>query len=200
MTASKKTSAPRKTAATSRTRRDDAPEARGVRGVAEDAERVGETGLISTDEMEQIIKDEFEQTSLPNPPAISGYHLVWLTTTSQYDSISKRARLGYTPVNRSELPKFDPSNGQSLGGYEGFVTCNEMVLHKIPVARYKMIMNYFHHKKPLEDEASIVTKVQEAGGADTRDSQGRSLIEVEGGIQDLERNVQRAPKAGVFSD
>lgn len=198
MATSKKPSAPRKTAA-SRTKRIDDPEARGVRGVAEDAERVGETGLMSTDELEKIIRDEFEQTSLPNPPAIPGYHLCWLTTTSQYDSISKRTRLGYSPVRAAEVPGFDPSNGQSLGGYEGFVTCNEMVLFKIPEARYKIIMNYFHHKKPLEDESNIVAQVKQATGDTAEDSKGRSLVEIEGGLKDLERHVQTAPKAGMFS-
>lgn len=198
MATTKKTTASRQSAA-ERTHRVDDPEVRGVRGVSEDAERTGETGLISAEDLERIIQDEFEHTSLPNPPAIADQHLCWLTTTSQYDSVSKRARLGYRPVTRAELPNFDPSNGQSLGGYEGFVTCNEMVLHKIPVARYKVIMNYFHHKKPLEDEASIVAKVLNGGGAEARDSKGRPLMEVGDGIEDMERNVQRTPAVGSFS-
>lgn len=185
--------------AASRTRRNDDPDVRGVRGVAEDAERTGDDGLISTADMEQIIRDEFEQVSLPSPPPMSGYHLCWLTTTSQYDSISKRSRLGYSPVRQEEVPGFDPSNGQSLGGYSGFVTCNEMVLHKIPLVRYKVIMNYFHHKKPLEDEAGIVTKVTKEGAAGEKDSKGRPLVKPEDGFEDLERTVQRTPEAGQFS-
>lgn len=185
--------------AASRTRRDDDPEVRGVRGVAEDAERTGDDGLLSTAEMEKIIRDEFEQVSLPNPPDMPGFHTCWLTTTSQYDSISKRARLGYTPVRLEEVPGFDPSNGQTLGGYSGFVTCNEMVLHKIPLVRYRVIMNYFHHKKPLEDEAGIVAKAKEGVGREAVDSKGRSLVHPEDGIEDLERAVQRTPEVGTFS-
>lgn len=185
--------------AASRTRRVDDPEARGVRGIAEDAERVGDTGLISDEDLEQIIRDEFEHTSLPNPPVMPGYHLCWLTTTSQYDSMSKRSRLGYTPVRTGELPGFDPSNGQALGGYESFVTCNEMVLCKIPEQRYRILMNYFHHKKPLEDEGTIVTKALSGGGAKSRDAKGRSLVETGDGIDDLERAVSRTPEHGSFS-
>lgn len=192
--------ASRAQSAATRTRRNDDPEVRGVRGVAEDAERTGDDGLLSTAEMEQIIRDEFEQTSLPNPPAIPGFHVCWLTTTSQYDSISKRGRLGYTPVRMEEVPGFDPSNGQTLGGYSGFVTCNEMVLHKIPLQRYKVIMNYFHHKKPLEDEAGIVAKATKGlNDAPARDSKGRPLVELEDGMVELERTVQRTPEAGSFS-
>lgn len=196
--ATSKKMAPRQAAAT-RTRRGDDPDARGVRGVAEDAERAGDEGLLSVDELEKLIRDEFEHTSLPNPPVIPGYHLCWLTSTSQYDSIAKRTRLGYQPVQSSEVPNFDPSNGQSLGGYEGFVTCNEMVLFKIREDRYKIIMNYFHHKRPLEDEESIIRKVKEATDGNMADSAGKSILEVEGGIKDLERHVKTAPKAGVFS-
>lgn len=199
MATAKKTTS-RATSAASRTRREDDPEVRGVRGVAEDAERTGDDGLLSTADLEKIIRDEFEQVSLPNPPELPGFHVCWLTTTSQYDSISKRSRLGYTPVRMEEVPGFDPSNGQSLGGYSGFVTCNEMVLHKIPMVRYRVIMNYFHHKKPLEDEAGIVAKATKGVGEEAvRDSKGRSLVEPEDGIKDLERTVQRTPEVGSFS-
>lgn len=199
MATAKKT-APRQQSAASRTRRDDDLEVRGVRGVAEDAERTGDDGLLSTEEMEQIIRDEFEQVSLPNPPELSGFHLCWLTTTSQYDSISKRARLGYTPVRLEEVPGFDPSNGQSLGGYSGFVTCNEMVLHKIPMVRYKVIMNYFHHKKPLEDETGMVAKATSGlNDAPVRDSKGRSLVTPEDGFKDLDERVKQTPEVGSFS-
>ena len=126
-----------------RTKIGGALDIRGDRG-AEDDER-GTSGLTSDDEFEKFMEAEFTQTALPNPPALAGFHLVWLTTASQYDSIAKRQRLGYTPVRQSEMPGFDASNGQTLAGYDGHVTCNEMVLFKIPRRRYQQIMAFFHH-------------------------------------------------------
>jgi hypothetical protein len=46
-----------------------------------------------------------------------GWHLCWLTTTSAYDTIQKRMRLGYSAV-RLGVPGFDPSNGKPLAGHE----------------------------------------------------------------------------------
>lgn len=178
--------------------RGSSPEVRGDRGVAEDAERT-EMGALSQDELEKLIVSEFEQTALPQPPAIPGWHLCWLTTQSQYDTIQKRQRLGYKPVRRDEVPGFDPSNGQSLTDFQGFVTCNEMVLFKIPDDRYQAIMKYFHHKKPLEEEAGVVANIEAAQGKS--DSEGRQLGSTEGdGINDLATSVEQARKANpVFA-
>lgn len=192
-----KVTAPTGSRADERLVRSGAPEVRGDRGVAEDAARAGDTGLLSLDELENLIKSEFEQTVLPDAPKIPGYHICWLTSGSQYDTLAKRQRLGYTAVRRSELPGFDPSNGQQLQGHEGIITCNEMVLHKIPEAHYQAIMRYFHHKRPLEDEQSILAKSKELseGG---QDSSGKDLMSVEGdGIKDLEARVRRDERSAV---
>ena len=192
-----KVSAPAGSRADERLVRSGAPEVRGDRGVAEDAARAGDSGLLSLDELENLIKSEFEQTVLPNAPAIPGFHVCWLTTSSQYDTLAKRQRLGYSPVRRSELPGFDPSNGQQLQGHEGIITCNEMILHKIPETHYQAIMRYFHHKRPLEDEQSILAKSKnlEEGG---QDSSGKKLMTVEGdGIEDLEVRVRRDERSAV---
>ena len=122
------------------------------------------SGLQSEADFERFLEDEFTQTALPNAPMIPGYHVCWLTTASQYDSVFKRQRLGYELVRRSELNGFDASNGQSLGGYEGFITCNEMVLAKIPETRYQAIMKFFHHTKPLQEEEGSVDKMNKVGG------------------------------------
>jgi len=149
------------------------------------------------DELEQLIKSEFEQTVLPDAPKIPGFHVCWLTSSSQYDTIAKRQRLGYTPVRRSELPNFDPSNGQQLQGHEGTITCNEMVLHKIPDTHYQAIMRYFHHKRPLEDEQNILAKSKQMEEG-TNDSSGKKLMSVEGdGISDLEVRVKRDERSAV---
>lgn len=172
-----------------RTKIGGALDIRGDRG-AEDAER-GTSGLSSDDEFEKFMEAEFTQTALPNPPALQGYHLVWLTTTSQYDSIQKRQRLGYTPVRQSEMPGFDASNGQSLAGYDGHITCNEMVLFKIPMQRYQQIMAFFHHKKPIEEEEGIVGKFND---------QGERLKDSDDGVEAMEKEMaMQRRKTPTFS-
>lgn len=164
-----------------RTKIDAGAAIRGDRG-AEDDDR-DNTGLVSDDSFEKFMEAEFTQTALPNPPALRGYHLVWLTTNSQYDSIHKRQRLGYQPVRQSEMPDFDASGGQSLAGYDGFVTCNEMVLFKIQEDRYQKIMAYYHHKKPLEEEEGVIGRFNDKGERlDDRDD-GVDAMEKEAAIQ-----------------
>lgn len=153
-----------------------APELRGDRG-AEDDDR-GTSGLVSDDAFDKFMEAEFTQTALPTAPPLPGYHLVWLTTSSQYDSVQKRMRLGYTAVRQSEMPGFDASNGQTLAGYDGFVTCNEMVLFKIEQKRYQQIMGFYHHRKPLEEEEGIVGKFND---------QGERLKDKDDGIEEMEK-------------
>ena len=177
----------------SRITRDAAPTTRGERGVVEDTSRSEPTGLLSSDELDKLIADEFEQTALPNAPTRNGFHRVWLTSASQYDSLQKRERLGYRPVTRASEPQFDPSNGQRLVGHENYITCNEMVLFEIEEQRYQAIMSYFHHKKPMEEEAAIVNTIKDQ--AARKDSSGKQLGSSEGdGINELETGVQYAQR------
>lgn len=164
-----------------RTKIGGALDIRGDRG-AEDTERET-SGLTSDDDYEKFLEGEFTQTALPNPPQLKGQHLVWLTTASQYDSIQKRQRLGYTAVRQSEMPGFDASNGQSLAGYDGHVTCNEMVLFKIDEKKYQMMMGLFHHKKPLEEEEGIVGKFNSSGERLNDNADGVAAMEAEAAIQ-----------------
>ena len=176
----------------SRIKQGGAPEVRGDRG-AEDVEDVvgRDSGLLSeSDEFERMLQDEFSQTALPSPPMLPGYHLVWLTTTSQYDNIGKRQRLGYTPVRQSELPGFDPSNGQTLEGYDSLVHCNEMVLFKIPEQKYQQIMGFFHHKKPMEEEEGVVSRFN---------SQGERLKDADDGVTAIERELAEKRKMPTFA-
>lgn len=180
-----------------RTRRDPASDVRGDRGITEDLEREG-TGLISDDDLDKIIAAEFEQTALPEPPPLPGWHLCWCSTTSQYDSLQKRQRLGYMPVRRDEMPGFDASNGANLANFEGFVTCNEMILCKIAEPRYQALMRYFHHKRPLQEEEAIIAKT-DAAKQELEDRSGRKLVQSEGmdGMEDLERSVRVAQARGA---
>lgn len=150
-----------------------------------------ESGLQSEADFDRFLEDEFTQNALPTAPLIPGYHVCWLTTASQYDSVFKRQRLGYELVRKSELAGFDASNGQSLGGYEGFVTCNEMVLAKIPEARYQAIMRFFHHTKPLQEEEGAVDKMNKVGG--------ERVSEEDDGVLAAQREMEAKRKAPHFA-
>jgi hypothetical protein len=149
-----------------------------------------EDKFISTQERRRMWSDEWTQSALPKLPDLPGWHLCWLSTTNSYDSIDKRIRLGYVPVKADELPGFDNYRVKA-GEHIGFVACNEMLLHKIPIEVYQDIMQQMHHELPNDEADKIRVQVENLQGA--RDSSGKSLTQVEGeGFGDLDRNV-RAP-------
>lgn len=168
--------------------RDSGSDVRGDRGYEEDPAR---EVPLTDDELEAMIAAEFDQNRLPTPPKMPGWHLCWLTTTSQYDSIHNRIRIGYQLVRQDELPGFDPSAGQGLERFPGVVTCNEMVLGKIDERRYQAIMRIAHHKKPLEGEEGIINSIHSAA----RDSSGKKLVHIDkddDGMTNMEADIKRA--------
>lgn len=180
---------------TGRTGRSAAPEVRGELGVSQDIERTGEA--LSDDEFELMLQNDFDDSRLPKVPEIPGYHCCWLTTSSPYDPLPKRHKLGYTPVRRADVPGYTGSDVAQMAGFEDVVTCNEMVLHKIPMARYQMLMAHYHHRKPLEDESATIDKIKD-GNKQTSDRSGRALGSAEGdGLSTLEQNVERGRRVKV---
>lgn len=137
-----------------RLRRDDAAGGRESRASA-DTERTQKDGTVfSAPERMRNFRDEWTQNALPNPPAIPGYHLCWLSTTNNYDPIHKRMRMGYEPVKVEEVEGFETYKMKS-GEFEGFVAVNEMILFKIQTPIYQEMMSYFHHEQPLEEEEML---------------------------------------------
>jgi hypothetical protein len=135
-------------------------------------------------------RDKWQNSALPDLPkdAIPGFHLCWLSTTNQYDSIDKRLALGYEPVKAAELGKgFESLGKMSSGKFEGCVSCNEMVLFKIPEEIYQEVMRMLHLEDPLEHQRNITASVrsnsQEGKG-------GRSILE--GGILEMEKEAAKA--------
>lgn len=135
-------------------------------------------------------RDKWQNSALPELPkdAIPGFHLCWLSTTNQYDSIDKRLALGYEPVKAAELGKgFESLGKMSSGKFEGCVSCNEMVLFKIPEEIYQEVMRMLHLEDPLEHQRNITASVrsnsQEGKG-------GRSILE--GGILEMEKEAAKA--------
>jgi len=161
----------------------------------ERAQEVADRTTANADDIQrrerlEAFRDKWQNSALPDIPrdAIPGFHLCWLSTTNQYDSIDKRVALGYEPVKAAELGKgFESLGKMSSGKFEGCVSCNEMVLFKLPEEVYQEVMRMLHLEDPLEHQRNITAQVrstsQEGKG-------GRSILE--GGILEMEKEASRA--------
>ena len=148
------------------------------RGATADASRASpEEKFASSQERRRMFRSEWTQEALPNPPEIPGFHLCWLSSTSQYDPIHKRLQMGYTPVKAEELPGFENYRVKA-GEMEGFVACNEMILYKLPEEVYQDIMAEMHHYAPMDEQEKI--KVQQDQLLNAKDSNGKRLGQIEG--------------------
>ena len=152
---------------------------------------------ISKKERVAAFRDKWQNSALPDlpPGIIPGFHLCWLSSTNNYDSIDKRMALGYEPVKASELGKgFENLGKMSSGKFEGCVSCNEMVLFKLPDEIYQEVMKMLHLEDPLEHQRNITAQVrstaQEGKG-------GRSILE--GGILEMEKETAKANSNIRFS-
>ena len=141
-------------------------------------------------ERAEAFRDRWQNSALPDLPAgvIPGFHLCWLSTTNNYDSIDKRMALGYEPVKAAELGKgFEALGKMNSGKFEGCVSCNEMVLFKLPEEIYQEVMRMMHLEDPLEHQRNITASVrntaQEGKG-------GRSILE--GGILEMDKEAAKA--------
>jgi hypothetical protein len=163
---------------------------------SEDASRrAPEDKFISTQERRKMWSEEWTQSALPKLPEFDGWHLCWLSTSNSYDSIDKRIRLGYVPVKSEELPGYEDYRVKA-GEHVGYISCNEMLLFKLPMDVYQEIMMHMHHEMPQEEAEKIRVQVEQLQGA--RDSNGKSLVGVEG--EGMMGNFDRQPnRTPVFS-
>ena len=145
---------------------------------SEDHSRLpAEESFASTQDIDQMWIDEWTQSALPKVPDIPGFHLCWLSTTNSYDTIDKRIRLGYTPVLADELPGFENYRVKA-GEHVGHISCNEMLLFKIPMDLYQRVMTHFHYQKPMEATQAIMERMEELQQG--VDSSGHRLLKTEG--------------------
>ena len=160
----------------------------------EASHKAPEDKFISAQERRKMWSEEWTQSALPKLPNVDGWHLCWLSTTNSYDSIDKRIRLGYVPVKSEELPGYEDYKIKS-GEYVGYISCNEMLLFKLPMDIFQEVMTYQHHDKPREEADKIRVQIESLQGQ--RDSNGKSLVNVEGeGIGGIEQQPSKTP---VFS-
>ena len=164
------------------------------RSNGEASHAAAEDKFISTQERRKMWSEEWTQSALPKLPNMDGWHLCWLSTTNSYDSIDKRVRLGYVPVKADEIPGLNQHRVKA-GEYIGYISCNEMLLFKIPMDIYQQLMTYQHHDLPREEAEKVKVQMENLQGQ--RDSNGRPLLSVEGeGFGSFEQQPNIAP---VFS-
>ena len=162
----------------------------------EDAERASDEGTsMSVEQRRAAIRSEFLQEALPRVPDVPGFHLCWLSTTNGYDPVHKRMRLGYMPVRAEELEGFE-SLKMASGEFAGAISCNEMVLFKIPLELYEMIMQEFHHNMPLEEEEALRQQLVRDTDVDSKGKKLGQITEDSDGFDDL--GARRA-RQGVFA-
>lgn len=147
------------------------------RGSEDDSRAAPEDKFVSTQDRKRMWSEEWTQSALPKLPSLSGWHLCWLSTTNSYDSIDKRIRLGYVPVKSEELPGYEDYRVKA-GEHVGYISCNEMLLFKLPMDVFQEVMTHMHYDKPREESEKIRVQVEQLQGA--RDSNGKSLVQVEG--------------------
>ena len=115
---------------------------------------VTESRELSEDERVAMFRQQFFQSSLPDLPAIPGWHMCWLTTNNPRDSIQMRIRLGYEPVKADDVPGWEYATLKT-GDWQGFIGVNEMLAFKLPLSLYEKYMREAHHDAPLREEEKL---------------------------------------------
>lgn len=132
---------------------------------------------LTAAERRAMLRAEWQQDVLPNPPSVPGWHHCWLSTTNSTDPIYRRQQKGYELVKASEIPGWTQYR-VNQGEFEGLIACNEMILAKIPEHLYQDIMTYLHHELPNGEEELLRANAEQ--GLSGQDSDGRDLGQIEG--------------------
>lgn len=151
---------------------------------------VAENRTLSEDERVEMFRQQHFNDVLPNLPDIPGYHVCWLSTTHQADTIPRRMRLGYEPVRIDEAPDLRFAN-QKTGEYAGMIAVNEMVAFKVPESLYLRYMEIAHHDEPNRQVEAIISEQDRL-----REQAERAGAAVEEG--DGNAALRRGPSRGEF--
>lgn len=165
----------------------------GRRSREADDRAVTERRDLSDDDRIDMFRQTLFNDVLPDLPPIPGYHVCWLSTSHQSDSLAKRHRLGYTPIQAHEVPGMEYAS-QKTGEYGGLIMINEMLAHKLPMNLYMAYMQEAHHRQPAEQASMIAATVDAHKEQAARD--GGEIMEGDG-MDELRR---AAPTRGVFSE
>jgi len=126
---------------------------------------------LSDDDRMEIFRNTFMQAALPTLPPIPGYHLCWVSTTNERDTVPLRLNLGYQLVQAEEVMGWRGGNITSIksGEYTGCVNHNEMIAMKIRQDLYERYMQEVHHNAPAAEDQKLVYQAERIA------DEGRSL-------------------------
>jgi len=136
---------------------------------------------VSDDDRLRMFQEQMFNDALPDIPKIPGYHVCWLTTTNQRDSIQRRTQLGYEPVRPEDAPGLEFATVNS-GEMAGLISVNEMVAYKLPDRLYQAFMKEAHYSAPLREEQKLADTADQIRQEAERS--GSRIIEGEG-MEDL---------------
>ena len=108
----------------------------------------------------RLFQEDHYQAALPDLPKKDGYHMCWLSTTSQSSPIPRKIKLGYKLCTPADIPGWDFHLIKG-GAYEGYIGVNEMIAAMIPLSLYKQYMRISHYQLPNEQEGAIIDKADE---------------------------------------
>lgn len=149
--------------------------------------QVTERRDVSDDDRLRMFQEQMFNDALPDIPPIPGYHVCWLTTTNQRDSIQRRAQLGYEPVRPEDAPGLEFAT-MNTGEQSGLIAVNEMVAYKLPDRLYQAFMKEAHYSAPLREEQKLA---EVADSIRAQAERSKSRIDEEEGMEDLRLSAPR---------
>lgn len=152
---------------------------------------VTERREVSDDDRLRMFQEQMFNDALPDIPTIPGYHVCWLTTTNQRDSIQRRTQLGYEPVRPEDAPGLEFAT-VNTGELAGLIAVNEMVAYKLPNHLYQGFMKEAHYLAPLREEQRLTDTADQIRNEAERS--GSRIVEGDG-VEDLRHP---APRLGDF--
>jgi hypothetical protein len=147
---------------------------------------------ISEDDRLAMFRMQLYNDALPNIPDIPGYHVCWLTTTNNGDTIQHRLRLGYELIRAEDAPGMDLVTMQT-GEYAGCVAVKEMIAAKLPLSLYYRYMQEAHHDAPLREEDKLAETAQLM--REQAERSGGRLLEGDG-MSEMRDHI---PRKGIFA-
>lgn len=149
---------------------------------------VSENRELSDEERIELFRTQHFQHVLPDLPKIAGYHVCWLSTTNQSDSIHHRQRLGYEPIKSEDVPgwAFDTFSLKT-GEYAGLIAINEMVAFKVKDSLYQAYMTQAHHTMPAQQDEKLIHDVEQYNALLKAN---KTYIEAEEGQKEIEQGLR----------
>ncbi len=144
---------------------------------------------ITDEERLRMFQEGHYQSILPDLPKKPGYHMCWLSTTSQASPIDRKLKLGYKLCTPADIPGWD-FHLLKGGAYEGYIGVQEMVAAMIRSDLYRKYMKISHHDMPNEQEGAILDQASEM--ADNAKQAGGRVEESEG-FREMRLNKNRRP-------